>query len=61
MVIQTTFNSHSKNEYGLKMNPLKGDFGVHAGDFLGFVVHKKKHKNKPKQDKGYTQFNPSVV
>src|SRR3954468_4752178 len=28
-------------KYGLKMNPLKCAFGVHAGDFLGFVVHKK--------------------
>ncbi|CAJ2657404.1 unnamed protein product [Trifolium pratense] len=26
---------------GLKMNPLKCVFCVHAGDFLGFVVHKK--------------------
>ena len=26
---------------GLKMNPLKCAFGVKAGDFLGFVVHKK--------------------
>jgi len=28
-------------QYGLKMNPLKCGFGVCAGDFLGFVVHKK--------------------
>ena len=28
-------------KYGLKMNPLKCAFGVHAGDFLGFVVHNK--------------------
>jgi len=28
-------------KYGLKMNPLKCAFGVLAGDFLGFVVHKK--------------------
>lgn len=28
-------------KHGLKMNPLKCDFCVHAGDFLGFVVHKK--------------------
>jgi len=28
-------------QYGLKMNPLKCVFGVCAGDFLGFVVHKK--------------------
>ncbi|KAK2370658.1 hypothetical protein QL285_083688 [Trifolium repens] len=27
--------------HGLKMNPLKCAFCVHAGDFLGFVVHKK--------------------
>jgi hypothetical protein len=25
---------------GLKMNPLKCAFCVHAGDFLSFVVHK---------------------
>src|SRR4051812_17014127 len=28
-------------KYGLKMNPLKCAFFVQAGDFLGFVVHKK--------------------
>ena len=28
-------------KYVLKMNPLKCAFGVRAGDFLGFVVHKK--------------------
>lgn len=28
-------------KYGLKMNPLKCAFGVHACDFLGFVVHKR--------------------
>jgi len=28
-------------QYGLKMNPLKCAFDVCAGDFLGFVVHKK--------------------
>ncbi|KAK2455906.1 hypothetical protein QL285_003321 [Trifolium repens] len=28
-------------EHGLKMNPLKCAFCVHAGDFLGFVVHNK--------------------
>jgi len=28
-------------QYGLKKNPLKCAFGVCAGDFLGFVVHKK--------------------
>lgn len=38
--------------YGLKMNPLKCDFGVHAGDFLGFMVHKKGieiNQNKTKE------------
>ncbi|XP_057451900.1 uncharacterized protein LOC130743686 [Lotus japonicus] len=37
--------------HGLKMNPLKCAFGVIAGDFLGFVVHKKDieiNKNKAK-------------
>lgn len=28
-------------EHGLKMNPLKCTFGVHVGDFMGFLVHKK--------------------
>lgn len=28
-------------KHGLKMNPLKYAFFVQAGDFLGFVVHKK--------------------
>ncbi|KAI5446834.1 hypothetical protein KIW84_014607 [Lathyrus oleraceus] len=28
-------------KYGLKINPLKCTFDVHASDFLGFVVHKK--------------------
>lgn len=28
-------------KYGLKMNPMKCAFGVHAGGFLGFVVHKR--------------------
>ena len=37
--------------YGLKMNPVKCTFCVKAGDFLGFVVHKKgikinQNKNK---------------
>jgi len=29
-------------QYGLKMNPLKCAFGVCAGDFLGFVIQKKR-------------------
>src|ERR1044072_615659 len=38
-------------KHGSKMNPLKCAFGVVAGDFLGFVVHKKgieinQNKNK---------------
>lgn len=28
-------------KHGLKMNPLKCAFCVHAWDFIGFVVHKK--------------------
>lgn len=28
-------------KYGMKMNPLKCTFCVHAGDFLGFIIHKK--------------------
>ena len=46
--LQRTFERMRK--YGLKMNPLKYAFGVRVGDFLGFVVHKKKHLNKSKQN-----------
>lgn len=28
-------------KHGLKMNPLKCAFYVHAGDFFGFVFHKR--------------------
>lgn len=28
-------------KHGLKMNPLKCDFSMQVGDFLGFVVHNK--------------------
>ena len=28
------------HQYGLKMNPLKCAFGVSAGKFLGFIIHK---------------------
>ena len=34
------------------MNPLKCAFGVRACDFLGFIVHKKRHREKSKQNKG---------
>jgi hypothetical protein len=27
-------------KYGLKMNPLKCAFGMLAGKFLGFIIHK---------------------
>jgi len=37
--LQRSFERMKK--YGFKMNPLKCAFGVRAGDFLGFVVHKK--------------------
>src|ERR1044072_772339 len=37
--LQKSFERMQK--YGLKMNPLKCAFCVQAGDFLGFVVHKK--------------------
>jgi len=37
--LQKSFERMRK--YGLKMNPLKCAFGVRAGDFLHFVVHKK--------------------
>lgn len=41
------------------MNPLKCAFGVHAGAFLCFVVHKK-DKNKPKQVEDYTYYKASI-
>jgi hypothetical protein len=34
--------------YGLKMNPLKCAFGVSAGKFCGFIVHKKGVEIDPK-------------
>jgi len=37
--LQRSFERMRK--YGLKMNPLKCAFGVRAGDFLGFFLHKK--------------------
>ena len=39
--LQISFERMRK--YRLKMNPLKCVFGVRAGDFLGFVVHQKRH------------------
>ena len=39
-------------EYGLKMNPLKCAFCVCAGDFLGFVVHKKGIEINLEQNQG---------
>ncbi|WJX72773.1 hypothetical protein P8452_56616 [Trifolium repens] len=39
MYLRQSFERMRK--HGLKMNPLKCAFCVHAGDFLGFVVHKK--------------------
>jgi hypothetical protein len=37
------------HRYGLKMNPLKCAFGVSAGKFLGFIVHKKGVETDPKK------------
>jgi hypothetical protein len=36
-------------QYGLKMNPLKCDFGVSAGKFLGFIIHEHSIEINPKQ------------
>ena len=36
-------------QYGLKMNPLKCDFGVSAGKFLGFIIHEKGIEIDPKR------------
>jgi hypothetical protein len=35
--------------YGLKMNPLKCVFGVSAGKFLGFIIHKHGIEIDPKK------------
>jgi hypothetical protein len=37
--------------YGLRMNPLKCDFVVKAGRFLGFVVHEHGIRVDPKKVK----------
>jgi hypothetical protein len=36
-------------QYGHKMNPLKCDFGVSAGKFLGFIIHEKGIEIDPKK------------
>ncbi|CAJ2641991.1 unnamed protein product, partial [Trifolium pratense] len=45
-------------KYGLKMNPLKCAFCVHAGDFLGFVVHKKGIEINQNKTKAILETNP---
>jgi hypothetical protein len=36
-------------KYGLQMNPLKCDFGVTSGRFLGFIVHERDIQIDPKK------------
>lgn len=45
-------------KYGLKMNPLKYAFGVHAGDFLGFVVRKKGIEINQNKTKEFLDLKP---
>ena len=45
-------------KYGLKMNPLKCAFGVRAGDFLGFVVHKKGIEINQNKTKAIMELQP---
>src|ERR1044072_5309029 len=45
-------------KHGLKMNPLKCSFGVVAGDFLGFVVHKKGIEINQNKTKAIFNTNP---
>ena len=54
--LQRSFERMRK--YGVKMNPVKCAFGVHEGDFLGFIVHKKGieiNQNKTKQRQFWRQ------
>jgi hypothetical protein len=46
---------------GLKMNPLKCAFGVHAGDFLGFVVHKKGIEINQNKTKAIMETQPPTT
>src|SRR6266487_1711157 len=46
---------------GLKMNPLKCAFCVHAGDFLGFVVHKKGIEINQNKTKAIMETQPPVT
>lgn len=46
------------NKYGLKMNTLKYAFGVHAGNFLGFVVKKRGIEINQKKTRGILSMKP---
>lgn len=48
-------------KYGLKMNPLKCTFCVQAGDFLGFIVHKKGIKINQNKTKVIMETLPSSI
>lgn len=45
-------------KYGLEINHLKCDFFVHAGDFLGFIVHKKGIKINQNKMKAISETKP---
>ena len=48
-------------EYGLKMNPLKCAFGVSAGRFLGFIVHKRGIEIGPKSIDSIKKLTPPTT
>ena len=48
-------------KHGLKMNPLKCAFFVQAGDFLGFVVHKKGIEINLNKTKAIMEMKPPLT
>jgi hypothetical protein len=47
------------HQYGLKMNPLKYVFGVSAGKFLEFIIHKHGIEIDPKKIESMNKVQPS--
>lgn len=56
--LQRSFERMRK--HGLNMNSLKCAFYVQAGEFLGFVVHKKGIKINHNMTKAIMEVNPSL-
>ena len=48
-------------KHGLKMNPNKCDFGVSAGQFLGFMVHEREIKTGQKSIKTIDEAVPPTT